>query len=668
MYPAIQKILDVMSNQNVTFFIPPYQRNYEWTDEQCKVFLDDICKTEEANRVGKKTEHFFGSITYFMEQPVFGQPNKLILIDGQQRITTTMLFLIALRDIIKDDNQKTFIDTNYLKNNKSSDDTEYKIKLKQVETDWEVYKHIVLSEEVLPSEKNAAVYKNYLFFKNSLISMQKDNEGLLSLISHGLNNFSVVTLQLQPDQNSWENPQEIFESMNSIGKPLSLADLVRNYLLLGLDSKTQDTYYHNYWLKIEKALSGNISVFIRDYMQCIECKPFKQATEANYKELYSQFKSIFAGRDADELLSDLSNYSKIYSYLLNGTSTGVTEIDNAISDLRIFGTVSYSFLMHILYVWKSNILTTEETYSVLDVFKTYICRRRLIAGLTSSENKNFPLFTGRFDGIVINAEDKRAAMFELLTTSENSMRLPNDNELRSVLFSMNFYNFKYCQFFLALIEEHITKSRPDLSDPNLQIEHIMPQKLTDDWKRILGENYESLHQEKVNTIGNLTLIRHNQQLGNKSFDIKKSIYESKSGLQIAREKITNCKQWDIKTIDSRSEWIISYLLDNVLTIPDIMRLTNNFIAKEGRHLIAKEGRHLSFVELQLIGQTIDFINDPTITAKVVNDKEVDFEGKRWRLSPLTREIQIRKGLVNKSGTYSGPEWWEYDGIRISDIM
>lgn len=658
MYPTVQKILEVMSNQNVTFFIPPYQRNYEWSEEQCKVFLDDICKTAEANRIGKKTEHFFGSITYFMDQPVFGQPNKLILIDGQQRITTTMLFLIALRDIIKDDTKKQFIDDNFIKNNKSSDSTEHKIKLKQVETDWEVYKHIVLSEDISPSEKIAAVYKNYLFFRNKLLNMEKNNEELLDLVSYGLNSFSVVTLQLQPEQNPWENPQEIFESMNSIGKPLSLADLVRNYLLLGLDSKTQDEYYHNYWLKIEKLLSGHISNFIRDYMQCIECKPFKQATDANYKELYSQFKSIFIGIDADSLLAGLSKYSEIYSYLINGASTGATEIDNVIADLRMFGTVSYSFLMHILYVWKSNKFTTAETYTILDAFKIYICRRRIL-GLTSSENKNFPLFTGRFDEIVVNAEDKRAAMFKLLATSENSMRLPNDNEMRPTLSTMNFYNFKYCQFFLALIEEKITKSRPDLTDSNLQIEHIMPQKLSNDWKKVLGENYESLHQEKVNTIGNLTLIRHNQQLGNKSFEVKKDVYEKNSGLQIAREKITDCKQWDIDAIDKRSEWIISFLLDNVLPIPDEMRLTNNFVAKEGRHL--------SFVELQLIGETIDFINDPTITAKVVSDKEVEFEGKRWRLSPLTREIQIRKGLVNKSGTYSGPEWWEYDGDRLSDV-
>ena len=313
MYPNVQKILNVMSNQNVTFFIPPYQRNYEWTDEQCTVFLEDIKKTAEANRIGKKTEHFFGSITYFAEQTPFGEPSKLILIDGQQRMTTTMLFLVAIRDIVDDDNLKNTINTNYLKNDKSSENsTEYKIKLKQVESDWNVYKHIILSEEIANTEKNASVYKNYSFFKNKLLALQKDGNNIIDLLTYGLNNFSVVTLELQPDQNPWENPQEIFESMNSIGKPLSLADLVRNYLLLGLDSETQNTYYHNYWLKIEKTISGNISNFIRDYMQCVECRPFKQATETNYKELYSQFKDIFSGTDAEKLLSELTRHADIY--------------------------------------------------------------------------------------------------------------------------------------------------------------------------------------------------------------------------------------------------------------------------------------------------------------------------------------------------------------------
>ena len=148
-------LLSILSNNDVTFFIPPYQRNYEWGRDQCEVFLQDILKTMYANLKGNSSEHFFGTVTYFQSETVFGQPNKLVLIDGQQRITTTMLFLVALRDVIDNESIQAFIDSKYLKNCNATDDAlEYKIKLKQVETDWSVYCAIILQKEILIHEKN----------------------------------------------------------------------------------------------------------------------------------------------------------------------------------------------------------------------------------------------------------------------------------------------------------------------------------------------------------------------------------------------------------------------------------------------------------------------------------------------------------------------------------
>ena len=148
MIPQESKLLHMLSNNDVTFFIPPYQRNYEWAEEQCAVFLEDVVKTFQLNNSGKKSEHFFGSITFFQTEAAFGQPNKLVLIDGQQRITTTMLFLVALRDLLGNEALGQFVDSKYLKNNNVAGDSEYKIKLKQVETDWVAYKNIILSEEL----------------------------------------------------------------------------------------------------------------------------------------------------------------------------------------------------------------------------------------------------------------------------------------------------------------------------------------------------------------------------------------------------------------------------------------------------------------------------------------------------------------------------------------
>jgi len=659
MIPHENKLLSLLSNNDVTFFIPPYQRNYEWTDEQCKVFLNDIIKTADSNARGITAEHFFGSITYFQTESPFGQPNKLVLIDGQQRITTTMLFLVALRDILDEGDMRNYVDSKYLKNNNVSGDSEYKIKLKQVETDWAAYKKIILSEEISSKDKNTAVYRNYQYFYNKLLAYKNDCHNLGEIIDKGLNKFSVITIELQPDKNAWENPQEIFESMNSLGKPLSLADLVRNYLLLGLKAEAQSELYSKYWLHIENVIPGQVSNFIRDYMQANQRRAIHKATENNYKELYGLFKNIFSKEDSKELLKELSENAEVYSFVIFDISSGNKSIDGELNDIRrINVTTAYSFLMVLLRYWKCGLFSAKDVTDILHVFKIY-CLRRRILGLTQAENKVFPTLVNHI-GDLTEADDKKQKMYEILANQESNLRLPNDIELSRYMETMNFYNFKYCKFILALIEEKITKSRPQMDDEHLQIEHIMPQKLNDAWIEELGNDSESVHQELVHNIGNLTLIRHNQELGQKAFNEKKKIYTNNAGLQIAKNEIINQDHWNADTIKKREKWITNYLLSDVLPIPDNMRRVNNFKTKTGRGL--------SFQELQLIGLDIEFSDDNSIIAHVVSDKEVEFEGKRWRLSPLTKEIQTRRGMVNESGCYSGTQYWEYDGIRLTDIL
>ena len=659
MVPQESKLLSLLSNNDVTFFIPPYQRNYEWSDEQCKVFLTDVMKTYDKNSRGITAEHFFGSITYFQTESTFGQPNKLVLIDGQQRITTTMLFLVALRDILDNKEMSSYVDSKYLKNNNVAGDSEYKIKLKQVETDWIAYKKIILEEDLTIREKNSAVYRNYQYFHNILKSYKDEGKNLSDIIDKGLNKFSVITIELQPDKNAWENPQEIFESMNSLGKPLSLADLVRNYLLLGLDADTQSLLYSKYWLAIENKIPGLVSNFIRDYMQAHERRAYHKASENNYKELYSIFKSIFSSMDTQQLLGELAEYAEIYSYIIPGGTTGDKRIDAELRDIeRLNVTTAYSFLMVLLQYWKKGLFTNQDTAEVLHAFKIYCFRRRILA-ITQGENKSFPSLVNYIQELV-EASDKKQKMFEILSKQESNLRLPNDIELSRHIETMNFYNFKYCKFILSLVEEKITKNRPSMDDDYLQIEHIMPQKLNDTWINELGDKYEAIHQEYVHNIGNLTLIRHNQELGQKPFADKKKIYEEKAGLQIAKTEIINHDIWNDKTIKSRGRWLIKFLLNEVLPIPNAMRRVNNFKTKIGGGL--------SFQELQLIGLDIEFYDDQSIRARVVNDKEVEFEGKKWRLSPLTAEIQTRRGKLNPSGKYSGAQYWSFDGIRLTDII
>src|SRR5699024_10531156 len=161
MKPSVNHLLDLLSSNDVTFFISPYQRNYEWDKSQCEVFFNDIKRIAISNLNGESSEHFFGTIVYVKNDTAFGEPSKLVLTDGQQRITTTMLFLVAIRDVIEDKLNEKFINNKYLTNNNVTDETEYKIKLKQVETDWEAYLNIILNRNLTEVDKKSAVYQNY---------------------------------------------------------------------------------------------------------------------------------------------------------------------------------------------------------------------------------------------------------------------------------------------------------------------------------------------------------------------------------------------------------------------------------------------------------------------------------------------------------------------------
>lgn len=370
-------LLRMLSNNDVTFFIPPYQRNYEWEISQCTVFLNDVKKTAISNKKGIIAEHFFGSIVFVQNQAAFGQPNKLVLTDGQQRITTSMLLLVALRDVIEDVNVKNHINSKFLKNENMSGDIEYKIKLKQVETDWEAYKNIILQLELSDENKNSAVYRNYAYFVSELKKIKSEIE-LVDLLSEGLQKFMIVGIQLEPQKNSWENPQEVFESMNSLGKPLSLADLVRNYLLLGKTPEEQDRLYKDYWFHIEKKLPEQVSNFIRDYMQLKGAINFKKATATNYKELYAEFKKMFKEIDTEDILINLQKYSTYYSYIVLGSSTGNINIDQKLDDLKTLGaTIANSFLLGLINSWRQGNFTDNEFIEVLDVIFIYFIEEEL---------------------------------------------------------------------------------------------------------------------------------------------------------------------------------------------------------------------------------------------------------------------------------------------------
>ena len=187
----------------------------------------------------------------------------------------------------------------------------------------------------------------------------------------------------------------------------------------------------------------------------------------------------------------------------------------------------------------------------------------------------------------------------------------------------------------------------------------MPRTLNSEWKEVLGENADEIHDEYVNRLGNLTLIRYNQELGNKSFDDKKKIYQNKEGLVISRQMITDQDKWGPDQIVKRENWIASKIVQDIIPIPDSMKKHSNYTSGSKRLF--------SFEEAGLVGKTIAFIEDPKITAKVVSNREVEYEGQNWKLSKLTQELKERNGSISASRSYRGANFWQYDGTKLIDL-
>jgi hypothetical protein len=658
-------LLDSLSNNDVTFFIPPYQRNYEWQAENCKVLMSDVRKVAESNTKNVATEHFFGSIVYVVEESGFGLPDKYVLTDGQQRITTTMLLLMALRDSISDPGYQETIQKRFLENERADESVEYKIKLKQVETDWEAYKLLVLRKEVPSALKNSAVHQNYVFFLKSLDPLPDDEKK--SLLEKGLMKFSIISIQLEPDRNPWENPQEIFESMNSLGKPLSLADLVRNYLLMGKSTQQQTSLYNKYWLVLEKRLPGVLSEFIRDWMQADQHRSFKVARDTNYKELYGAFKDVVRRRGVEELFESFVRFSRPYSALCGLEPTGHQALDQVIFDLNVIGvTPAYSYLAEILAAWEAKELSDADVVTIVIAVRTYLLRRRIL-GIGKAENKFFPVLGGRI-GELAGSPNLLETFLSQLSAQEYALRLPNDDEMGSGLRTMNFYNSGrsriYPRLLLSMAEENLTKSRPTWDDPTLQLEHIMPQTMNVEWRQMLGGNPDEVHQEFVNNIGNITLIRHNQELGNKSFSVKKKTYAGQSGLQVTQNRVLDQENWDAEAIRRRQDYIIDLIVEHVLEIPAGFKRASNWNQVDRGSSQFDSRTTLN----QLIGETIEFAANPNITAYVVSDSKVMFEGEEWALGPLTKTLKERSGAtVSKTSNFHGASNWSWDGTKLIDL-
>lgn len=581
MRPESHSINDVITKNVTSFFIPPFQRAYAWGKPEIDRYYSDIIriiKSELNEKEHDKLEHFFGTLVLKEEQQGFA--HKSVIVDGQQRLTTTLLFLIALRDLETDEKFKNIITNRYLKNDDS--DFEDKIKLKQVTKDWDAYKALVNGNESNPGVIKTA----YQIFSELINNTIKTNPDITS--KHyilAIQRMNVAVIFLDERAHKGEDPQIIFETLNSLGKALTLSDLVRNFILLSLDSKKQSNLYEKIWQpKIEAQLEDNISKFYRDYLQYKTVSSIKvvsdEKVDSNTKEVYQQFKDFVKNKfdKHEEFINDIVRFVPWYKWIIDEKV-----VDNISSDPKkdkelkellrnIFQDIkAEAFKPFVLGLFEYNQqgvdkykLSDEKLIEILKNIRTYLIRRRCL-GLTQGENKNIVLLCDRI-GKLSNSE---VSILELFSNQFYKMRLPNDIEVSERLKVIDFYNEtkKYSKFILGKIEENNTKVAVDFRDPKISIEHIMPQTLSNAWKNELGNNYANIHKQYLNNIGNLILTEFNGEIGNKPFSYKKE--KLKTSSINFRLDIINRSSWTDLDIEEHRNKMIDWFLQ---TFP----LTENF--------------------------------------------------------------------------------------------
>lgn len=562
-------INDVLAKNATSFFIPPFQRAYAWGRPEIERYFSDISRIIESEIDKKqhdKLEHFFGTVVIKEEKAGFA--NKSVVVDGQQRLTTTLIFLIALRDCETDTVKQDYITQNYLTNNSSS--FQDKIKLKQVTKDWDSYRALVTKSQPNPGVISIAyeLLKKLITEKRKL-NPEVDFEHYIIAIQRI--NVAVIFLDERPFKG--EDPQIIFETLNSLGKPLTLSDLVRNFVLLNMESNKQSDIYEKIWHpKIEDVLNENSSKFFRDYLQYKTASSLKVVSDNNTKELYQQFKNFVEENfeDHNDFVNDIVRFVKCYKWIIteiiNESISTNNSKDKEIKELlrNIFHDIKAEafkpFVLGLLeyhqYTVNNVKLSDEFLINTLTTIRTYLIRRRII-GLTQGENKNIVTLSKKIEGL----SKGNIQMIELLTNVFYRLRLPNDNEIKTSLSTMNFYegSKQYAKFILGKIEEHNTKVSVDFRNSKITIEHIMPQTLEDSWKVELGENYKDIHNNYKHNIGNLILTEFNSEIGNKPFEEKKRKLET-SSLNY-RLDIIKRNTWNEQSIKEHLANMITWFLD-----------------------------------------------------------------------------------------------------------
>lgn len=533
---------DLIEKNKRVFKVPVYQRNYDWSNIECEKLYQDIMLANERDH-----KHFTGTIVYIVG--LNGSTlNEVLIIDGQQRLTTMYILLKALYDAaISSNSVRIEREIEEVMFNRNCDE-KYKLKLKPVKSDNEQLL-LLIKDKLDDMDRSSNIYKNYITFK-TLIEQTLSSGKELNDILDGIKKLEMVEIVL--DKSQGDEPQKIFESINSTGLDLSLADKIRNFLLM--DDVNQDELYENYWSVIEKNVGyRNLKDFAINFLNSEISK------SVNEKNAYRLFKEHCEENNFthEDVLKKLKRTSKYYGAFIGENHYYSPKV---LYYLSAFNTIKQTTILPLLFRifndFEDGNINEETLCNVLDYLLTYFVR------ITACEiNKNLSKFMKSMYDRVINGNYNNyyENFVVFLNNLKASDRMPTDDEFKDSLIHKPIYKKPICKYVLSVIENS-TKEHIDVS--NLTIEHILPQKENAlVWKKEVGEDYSRVYEVYLHTLGNLTITGNNSELGTKSFSDKKSIIRNNSKANILNKEVLSANQWNEESILKRASVLANILIE-----------------------------------------------------------------------------------------------------------
>lgn len=543
---------DYIEPNKKQYCIPVFQRDYAWTEEQCTKLFEDIVMAYKKDR-----PHFCGSFVY---APLGSKKHidSYIIIDGQQRFTTLYILIKALADSADDDRDKDALQR-YLYNEDKFDryglDEKSKLKLKPVKTDNDQLLLLMSGKiEQMDKSRRGIIYHNYMLFMQLIKSfLEESSANSVLMINDGIEKLICADIRLDTD----DNAQEIFERINSTGIKLGLADLIRNYILM--TDTDQERLYEEYWLTVQNLLPDKLlDNFFIDYLN-MKSDGFVKESEA-----YKSFKQVYVeGKyDNERMLQEILHYAKQYYVFCYGSSDFGAEVNKALAGLRkLKQTTVYLFLFRVFDDYENGIINKNELARVLKMLLSYSIRR-LVCEIGSNTLRG--LYKTLYGRVFEQKENKNTyydslVSFFLQQTSKNT--IPSDNEFVTALQEKNLYSKNaLCKYLLCAIEN---QGKETLDTENLSIEHIMPQNknLSMSWQKMLGENWQSVHEKYLHTLGNLTLTGYNSELGDKPFEKKKEkLEETITHIAVLYSDVKDKSEWNSVNMEKRAKRLAEIIL------------------------------------------------------------------------------------------------------------